>query len=435
MGNSASKKALLEAAERRALAVQSDLAARERDLARVEKNLETSNSEKHNASSEAAKLRKLVQDLDVQYAAVDEERKREIERLHAQVRQKGSETIAQQQVSKLRTSERDDARHALRKAEEKSAKLADEQQALIQPLKNRIEELEAAAQASATDSHDRQGEIQAARAAHTLELEAVQSRLNEQEAAYLEQLAASRGEIEKLRTAHLQQLEAKDKDLESLKSAHAQQLEATQREAKAAALVHAAKTENQNGLQSLVDSLRQSNRELAEKLAVAEAAVAAKNVKTNAANELNLVRTSTNASTNAKQFSASRALAMRIWKLAKSENAVLVASSPRLTHQSSMLSVRDFMEPATPTPALTTASTPSSSPERASPLATSVAGEKDFSKPVRFSLYPRIGKDLRIEVGDNEEEVMVEIREWHRGVRSFKVSYIHQAALKIVREQ
>jgi hypothetical protein len=87
-----------------------------------------------------------------------------------------------------------------------------------------------------------------------------------------------------------------------------------------------------------------------------------------------------------------------------------------------MLSVRDF-EPATPTPALTTASTPSSSPERASPLSTSISGEKDFSKPVRFSLYPRIGKDLRIEVGDNDEEVMVEIREWHRGVRSFKVSF------------
>jgi hypothetical protein len=126
---------------------------------------------------------------------------------------------------------------------------------------------------------------------------------------------------------------------------------------------------------------------------------------------------------------------MRIWKLAKSENAVLVASSPRLTHQSSMLSVRDFMDPATPTPALTTASSPSSSPERASPLATSVIGEKDFSKPVRFSLYPRIGKDLRIEVGDNDEEVMVEIREWHRGVRSFKVSYNHQAALMTPLEQ
>jgi DNA repair exonuclease SbcCD ATPase subunit len=424
MGNSASKKALLEAAEKRAIAVQSDLAARERDLARVEKNLETSNSEKHNASSEAAKLRKLVQDLDVQYAAVDEERKREIERLHAQVRQKGSETLAQQQVSKLRTSERDDARHALRLAQEKAATFADEQNALTQPLKNRIAELEAAAQASVTDADSRQEEVQAALAAHAQELEAARSVFVTKEASHLQQLQARREEIDRLRSTHAQQLEAREKELETLKTAHAQQLEVTQSQAEAAAKAHANQsTTNQGELQNLIDSLQQSNRQLSEKLAIAQAAAAAKPVKTELAPEPTLTRTSTNASSKAKQFSASRALAMRIWKLAQSENAVLVAQSPRLTHQSSMLSVRDF-EPATPTPALTTASTPSSSPERASPLSTSISGEKDFSKPVRFSLYPRIGKDLRIEVGDNDEEVMVEIREWHRGVRSFKVSSV-----------
>lgn len=418
MGNSASKKALLEAAHQQLSAAEANLAARERDLARVGQDLESQKSEAHVASSEVAKLRSLIQELDLQFAAADDARSKEIERLSAQVRQKGNETLAQQQVSKLRTSERDEARRKIVTLEETVAKLE-------------------AAKAEALKAKEEQAAIEGPLRQRIQDLEAKLAKYEQEAASRLQDDEARKGDVAAAATA-----------AEARAEEHRKALEAAQSESTETQKALAAAQAETRDVTEKLQALQRNNRTLAEELAAVKvnAANQLAQAQAEAAANLTVARAAAGTTAAAKQFSATRALAMRIWKLAKADAAAspVVDHSPRTMRPSRSLasliqrdrensSLRDTPPPMpalmhSPTPALTTAtSSPSSSPDRSSLSASLVStrntapGERDYSQPVPFSLYPRIGKDLRIEVGEGEEEVMVEIHEWNRGVRSFKV--------------
>lgn len=119
MGNSASKKAKLEEAEKNYAEATSTLAIRDQELARTQKGLEVSKAEEARLSNEAETLRKKCAELDALSTALEQERQKHITKLQAEVKTKGDEMLVQRRVIESRTQERDDARRTMEQMEEK----------------------------------------------------------------------------------------------------------------------------------------------------------------------------------------------------------------------------------------------------------------------------------------------------------------------------